>query len=91
MNRIGRRTLIAMAVIACAAAVLIPAGYVLDRGILIGSEVQREPAAFDGRNAEYVYAKHCYYLHFAGIDELRTSSATEHRDIDRYVCQMFSR
>jgi hypothetical protein len=72
-------------------AVLIPAGYVLDRGIFIGSEVQREVSAFDGRNAEYVYTKHCYYLHFAGIDELRTSSAKEHRDTDRYVCQMFSR
>ena len=72
-------------------AVLIPAGYVLDRGIFIGSEVQREVAAFDGRTAEYVYTKHCYYMHFARIDELRTSSANEHRDTDQYVCQMFSR
>jgi hypothetical protein len=72
-------------------AVFIPAGYVLYRGILIGSEVQRELAPLNGRNAEYIYTKHCYYLHFAGIDELRTSSATEHRDAVRYVCQMFSR
>jgi hypothetical protein len=72
-------------------AVLIPAGYVLDRGIFIGSEVQREMAPVDGLKAEYIYTKHCYYLHFARIDELRTSSAKEHLDANRYVCQMFSR
>jgi hypothetical protein len=72
-------------------AVLIPAGYVLDRGIFIGSDVQRELGALDGRNVEYVYTRHCYYLSFAGIDELCTSSSTELRDTDRYVCQMFSR
>jgi hypothetical protein len=72
-------------------AVLILAAYVLDRGIFIGSEVQSELAPLDGRKAEYVYTKHCYYLHFARIDELRTSSTTDDRDTDRYVCQMFSR
>ena len=72
-------------------AVLILAAYVLDRGIFIGSEVQSELASLDGRKAEYVYTKHCYYLHFTRIDELRTSSTTDDRDTDRYVCQMFSR
>jgi len=64
-----------------ALAVIVLIGYVLNRGIYIGSEVRRSP---------YGYAKHCRYLHFAGAkDGLAFFSEPTPEEADKKVCGMF--
>ena len=70
-------------------AVVILAGYVLNRGLFIGSEMLPEPITLmDGRKLT-LYSKRCHYLHFAGIKYQQTVGQEGYDRVSEVVCQMF--
>lgn len=70
-------------------AVLILAGYVLNRGLFIWGTINPEPMVVSGTQYVTKYAKHCRYLHFAGINDRSISRNDTEEQAARYVCQMF--
>ncbi len=70
-------------------AVLILAGYVLNRGLFIGSEMLPEPiTTSDGRKLT-LYSKRCHYLHLAGIKYQQTVGQEGYERVSAVVCRMF--
>ncbi len=70
-------------------AVLVLAGYVLNRGIFIGSDV-RSSVHTSSTGYVTLFQKHCRYLHFTGTSEdepvtWRQTSA----EAERHLCRMF--
>jgi hypothetical protein len=63
-------------------------GYVLDRGILVGSYVNPHYFQTVGTEKLYVYFKKCRYLHFGGVHDVEIIGETE-ADASSKVCQMF--
>jgi hypothetical protein len=70
-------------------ALLIAAGYVLNRGLFIGSEMLPEPiTTSDGRKLT-LYSKRCHYLHFTGIRYQQTVGQESYTRVDEMLCPMF--
>ena len=69
-------------------AVVVLLGYVLNRGIFIGSDVK--PGIHNSTNG-YVtlFQKRCKYLHFAGVSENSSFWKQTSDDADAHLCAMF--
>jgi hypothetical protein len=72
-------------------AVVVLAGYVLNRGIFIGSDVRPRALTLTGGQMVTVYSKHCRYLHFTGFSDDRSLGENDTAKADAYLCPMFGR
>ncbi|MGY3584812.1 hypothetical protein ACVIGB_006129 [Bradyrhizobium sp. USDA 4341] len=66
---------------------LLLAGYVLNRGILVGSHVTAEHWPPENPGA-YLYYNRCNYLHLGGVHSVKLG-AKEKVEAESFVCQMF--
>jgi hypothetical protein len=72
-------------------AVIVLAGYVLNRGIYIGSDTRpARIAVADGIN-KTVYRKYCRFLHFTGVREDWMAGQSTEEEADKNLCSMFDR
>jgi hypothetical protein len=67
-----------------ALAVLVVAGYGLNRGILIGSRI--EAAKLSDDYPVPFFKKHCRYLFFTGVKQVWTSAETTREDAAKDSC-----
>jgi hypothetical protein len=67
------------------------AGYALNRGIFIGSEVHRGSTTAQDGSAAYLWRKHCRYLRFTGINDDASLTGQEREELDNYRCRIFDR
>lgn len=65
-------------------AVVVLAGYGLNRGILVGSTI--EAARLSDDYPVPFYKKHCRYLFFNGIQQVRTSSVSTREEAEKSSC-----
>lgn len=72
-----------------ALAILIVAGYVLNRGLYIGSEILPKPLVRNDGEMVFLHAKHCHYLHFAGIRDQSMFGQKSYDEADKILCRMF--
>lgn len=71
-------------------AVLGLAGYALNRGIFVGSDVRRgAPAQQDGKGSVALYWKHCRYLHITGVKENQVGGDDSREEAEGQLCRMF--
>jgi hypothetical protein len=70
-------------------ALLIAAGYVLNRGLFIGSEMLPEPITVSVGRKLTLYSKRCHYLHFTGTRYRQTLGQESHTRVDEMLCPMF--
>ena len=70
-------------------AVLVLAGYVLNRGIFIGSDVRQSTFKYRDGSSEQQYVKHCRYLHFTGIEDDAFWAKDSYERADSELCRMF--
>jgi hypothetical protein len=69
-------------------ALVVLIGYVLDRGILVGSYLNPHYFQTVGQEKLYVYFKKCRYLHFGGMHDVEIPGDTE-ADASSKTCVMF--
>jgi hypothetical protein len=65
-------------------AVFLSAGYLLNRGVLVGSRI--ETARLSDAYPVPFYKKHCRYLFFNGIQQVWTSSESTIAEAERSSC-----
>jgi hypothetical protein len=65
-------------------AVVLIAGYGLNRGILVGSRI--EAARLSDAYPVPFYKKHCRYLFFTGVQQVWTSSESTREDAENSSC-----
>jgi hypothetical protein len=70
-------------------AVLALTGYVLNRGIYIGSDTTAEREEIISGVSKRVYKKYCRYLHFAGVREDWRATEDFEADANNALCSMF--
>jgi hypothetical protein len=70
-------------------AVVVPAGYVLNRGVLVGSKI--ETARLSDDYPVPFYKKHCRYLFFTGIQQAWTSSESTREEAENSSCATLKR
>jgi hypothetical protein len=69
-------------------AVVVLIGYVLNRGIFIGSDIQPDVYA-TSKGVGVQYKKYCRYLHFTGIREDFLTLSDTAEEADKSLCSMF--
>jgi hypothetical protein len=67
-----------------ALAVVLIAGYSLNRGVLIGSRI--ETAKLSDAYPVPFYKKHCKYLFFTGVQQVWTSSESTREEAEKSSC-----
>jgi hypothetical protein len=67
-----------------ALAVVLIAGYSLNRGVLIGSRI--ETAKLSDAYPVQFYKKHCKYLFFTGVQQVWTSSESTREEAEKSSC-----
>ena len=72
-------------------AVVIFAGYALNRGVLIGSEIHRGSTSLQDGATAFLWRKHCRYLRFTGINDDASLTGQEREELDNYRCRFFDR
>lgn len=70
-------------------AVVVPAGYALNRGVLVGSRI--ETARLSEDYPVPFYKKHCRYLFFTGIQQVWTSSESTWEEAENIACATLKR
>jgi hypothetical protein len=65
-------------------AVLLLAGYGLNRGILVGSKI--ETARLSDQYPVPFYKKHCRYLFFTGVQQVWTGSESTREEAEKSSC-----
>jgi hypothetical protein len=65
-------------------AVLLAAGYFLNRGVLVGSKI--ETAKLSDAYPVPFYKKHCRYLFFNGIQQVWTASESTREEAEKSSC-----
>jgi hypothetical protein len=70
-------------------AVVAPACYALNRGVLIGSRI--ETARLSDDYPVPFYKKHCRYLFFTGIQQVWTSSESTREEAENIACATLKR
>lgn len=70
-------------------AVLLLAGYGLNRGILVGSRI--ETARLSDQYPVPFYKKHCRYLFFTGVQQVWTSSELTREEAEQSSCAPLKR
>jgi hypothetical protein len=65
-------------------AIVVSAGYALNRGILIGSRI--ETAQLSDAYPVPFYKKHCKYLFFTGVQQVWTSSESTREQAESSSC-----
>ena len=65
-------------------AVVLLAGYGLNRGILVGSRI--EAARLSEQYPVPFYKKHCRYLFFTGVQQIWTSAESTREDAEKSSC-----
>jgi hypothetical protein len=65
-------------------AVVLLAGYGLNRGILVGSRI--EAARLSEQYPVPFYKKHCRYLFFTGVQQVWTSAESTREDAEKSSC-----
>ena len=65
-------------------AVVLLAGYALNRGILVGSRI--ETARLSDDYPVPFYKKHCRYLFFTGVQQVWTSSESTREEAEKRSC-----
>jgi hypothetical protein len=70
-------------------AVVVFAGYALNRGVLIGSAIHRGSAILQDGATAYNWRKHCRYLHLTGINDDSSLEGKEREELDNYRCRFF--
>jgi hypothetical protein len=66
------------------AAVVVAAGYALNRGVLVGSRI--ETARLSDAYPVPFFKKHCSYLFFNGVQEVWTSAESTREDAAQSSC-----
>lgn len=74
-----------------ALAVAVVAGYALNRGIYVGSDVRGGPFTLSNGQTVFLYRKHCRYLHLSGISEDDSLGEQRRIDAEKFFCRMFER
>jgi len=69
-------------------ALIVLVGYVLDRGILVGSYIDPRYFQTVGTEKQYLYFKMCRYLHFGGIHYVQINLDSK-VDANSQICVMF--
>ena len=67
-----------------AVAVVLAAGYLLNRGILVGSKI--ETARLSDAYPVPFYKKHCSYLFFTGVQQVWTSAESTRDEAEQSSC-----
>lgn len=67
------------------------AGYALNRGVLIGSEIHRGSTTLQDGATANLWRKHCRYLRFTGINDDASLTGQEREELDNYRCRIFDR
>ena len=70
-------------------AIVVTAGYALNRGVLIGSRI--ETAQLSDAYPVPFYKKHCKYLFFTGIQQVWTSSESTREEAENSSCATLKR
>ena len=65
-------------------AVIIAAGYALNRGVLVGSKI--ETARLSDAYPVPFYKKHCSYLFFNGVQQVWTSAESTREEAEQSSC-----
>jgi hypothetical protein len=65
-------------------AVILSAGYFLNRGVLVGSKI--ETARLSDAYPVPFYKKHCRYLFFNGIQQVWTASESTRKEAEQSSC-----
>jgi len=65
-------------------AIVMLAGYALNRGVLVGSRI--ETARLSDDYPVPFYKKHCRYLFFTGVQQVWTSSETTREEAEKSSC-----
>jgi hypothetical protein len=65
-------------------AVVVPAFYALNRGVLVGSRI--ETARLSDDYPVPFYKKHCRYLFFTGVQQVWTSSESTREEAENIAC-----
>ena len=65
-------------------AVIIAAGYALNRGVLVGSRI--EAARLSDAYPVPFYKKHCRYLYLTGVQQVWTSSKSTREEAEKSSC-----
>jgi hypothetical protein len=65
-------------------AVLLFAGYALNRGILVGSRI--EAARLSDQYPVPFYKKHCHYLFLTGVQQVWTASESTREEAEKSSC-----
>ncbi len=65
-------------------AIVLSAGYALNRGVLVGSKI--EIARLSDDYPVPFYRKHCRYLFFNGVQQVWTSSESTREDAEKSSC-----
>ena len=65
-------------------AVIIAAGYALNRGVLVGSKI--EIARLSDAYPVPFYKKHCSYLFFNGVQQVWTSAESTREEAEQSSC-----
>jgi hypothetical protein len=75
----ARWTLFGLAVL-----IFLLAGYGLNRGILVGSRIEKTQLSDD--YPVPFYKKHCHYLFFTGVQQVWTSSESTREEAEKSSC-----
>jgi hypothetical protein len=70
-------------------AVVVLAGYALNRGVLVGSRI--ETARLSDDYPVPFYKKHCRYLFFTGIQQVWTTSESTREEAENSSCATLKR
>jgi hypothetical protein len=70
--------------VALGLAVVLFAGYGLNRGILVGSRI--EAARLSEQYPLPFYKKHCHYLFFTGVQQVWTGAQSTREDAEKSSC-----
>ena len=70
-------------------AVVLAAGYFLNRGVLVGSRI--ETAKLSDDYPVPFYKKHCRYLFFTGVQQVWTSSESSRAEAEKSSCAALKR
>ena len=65
-------------------AVIVAAGYALNRGVLVGSRI--ETARLSDAYPVPFYKKHCSYLFFTGVQQVWTSAESTREEAEQSSC-----
>jgi len=65
-------------------AVIIAAGYALNRGVLVGSRI--ETARLSDAYPVPFYKKHCSYLFFTGVQQVWTAAESTREEAEQASC-----